>query len=73
MENESDRAERATLRAQVDELVGRVFAVAKSSDDAADSAVADDLFAAERSLVNARRLLDRAIGRIDASPSRFRP
>jgi hypothetical protein len=66
MENESDRAELATLRAQVDELVTRVLAVAKSYDDAADSAVADDLFAAERSLVNARRLLDRAIGRIDA-------
>ena len=61
----SDRAELATLRAQIDELVSRVTAVATSYDDAADSAVADDLYAAERSLVNARRLVDRAIGRID--------
>ncbi len=51
---------------QIDELVTRVTAVAQSYDDAADSAVADDLYAAERSLVNARRLVDRATGRLDA-------
>jgi hypothetical protein len=66
MDAGSDRAELATLRAQIDELVTRVTAVAQSYDDAADSAVADDLYAAERSLVNARRLVDRATGRLDA-------
>jgi len=66
MDAGSDRAELATLRAQIDELVTRVTAVAQSYDDAADSAVADDLYAAERSLINARRLVDRATGRLDA-------
>jgi hypothetical protein len=66
MDAGSDRAELATLRAQIVELVTRVTAVAQRYDDAADSAVADDLYAAERSLVNARRLVDRAIGRLDA-------
>ncbi len=65
MESTSDRAELATLRAQIDELVQRVEAVATRYDDAADSAVADDLFGAERSLTSARRLVERAIGRID--------
>jgi hypothetical protein len=65
MDAGSDRAELATLRAQIDEVVTRVTAVATSYDDASDSAVADDLYAAERSLVTAWRLVDRAIGRID--------
>jgi hypothetical protein len=66
MDTGSDRAELATLRAQIDELVTRVTAVAQSYDDASDSAIADDLFAAERSLITARRLVDRATGRNDA-------
>jgi hypothetical protein len=66
MDAGSDRAELATLRAQIDELVTRVTAVAQSYDDAAHSAVADDLYAAERSLINARRLVDRATSRLDA-------
>lgn len=57
---DSDRAELSTLRAQVEELVRRVVAVAAHYDDTPDSAVAADLFAAERSLVAARRQLDRA-------------
>lgn len=56
----SDRAELSTLRAQIDELVRRVVAVADHYDDTPDSAVTADLFAAERSLVAARRQLDRA-------------
>lgn len=56
----SDRAELSTLRAQIDELVRRVVAVADHYDDTPDSAVTADLFAAERSLVTARRQLDRA-------------
>ena len=57
---ESDLAELSTLRAQVDELVRRVVAVAEHYDDSPDSAVSSDLFAAERSLVSARRQIDRA-------------
>jgi hypothetical protein len=57
---ESDVAELSTVRAQVDELARRVTAVAERYDDTPDSAVASDLFAAERSLVAARRQLDRA-------------
>jgi hypothetical protein len=56
----SDHAELSTLRAQVDDLARRVVAVAQHYDDTPDSAVAADLFAAERSLVAARRQLDRA-------------
>ena len=57
---ESDRAELSTVRAQVDELTRRVVAVAEHYDDTSDSAIAADLFAAERSLSAARRQLDRA-------------
>lgn len=60
MSTESDRAELSTLRAQVDELTRRVVAVASRYDETPDAAVAADLFAAERSLVSARRQLDRA-------------
>jgi hypothetical protein len=57
---ESDLAELSTLRAQVDEVVRRVTTVAEHYGDTPDSAVAADLFAAERSLNAARRQLDRA-------------
>ncbi len=57
---ESDLAELSTVRAQVDDLVRRITAVAAHYDDTPDSAVAADLFAAERSLAAARRQLDRA-------------
>jgi hypothetical protein len=60
MSADSDLAELSTLRAQVDDLARRVVAVAEHYDDTPDSAVATDLFAAERSLVAARRQLDRA-------------
>ncbi len=66
MSEGSDRAELATLRAQIDDLVTRVEAVATRYEESDDTAVADDLFGAERSLVGARRLVERAIGRIDA-------
>jgi hypothetical protein len=57
---DSDLAEISTVRSQVEELIRRVVAVAEHYDDSPDSAVASDLFAAERSLVSARRQLDRA-------------
>jgi hypothetical protein len=60
----SDLAELSTLRAQLDALVERVTGVATRYDDSADSAVADDLFATERSLLAARRTLERASVRL---------
>lgn len=60
MSTESDLAEISTLRSQVEDLIRRVVAVADHYDDSPDSAVSSDLFAAERSLVSARRQLDRA-------------
>jgi hypothetical protein len=63
---DSDRAELSTLRAQVDELTRRVLAVASHYDDTPDSAVAADLFGAERSLSAARRQLDRATAHLES-------
>jgi hypothetical protein len=60
----SDRAELSTLRAQIDDVLERVVAVAARYDDSSDSAVASDLFAAERALLTARRSLDRAIAHL---------
>lgn len=65
MTTDSDLAELSTLRAQVEDLVRRVVAVADRYDASPDSAVAADLFAAERSLVAAGRQLDRAVGHLD--------
>lgn len=64
MNEESDLAELSTLRAQLDDLVERVTGVATRYGDTADSAVADDLFATERSLLAARRTLQRASTRL---------
>lgn len=61
----SDRAELSTLRTQVEELTARVTAVATRYGDSADSAVAADLYAAERTLVTTRRSLDRAMTHLD--------
>lgn len=61
MATSSDLAELSTLRAQVDDVVKRLVVVAERYDDTADSAIATDLFAAERSLIAARRSIDRAV------------
>jgi hypothetical protein len=66
----SDRAEISSLRAQVAELSQRVTAVAERYDDTADSAIAADLFAAERALLAAVRTLERAEGLLADSGSR---
>lgn len=57
----SDQAELTTLRSQLEELTERVVAVAGRYHEGADSAVATDLYATERSLFAARRALDRAL------------
>jgi hypothetical protein len=58
--NNADVAELSSLRAQLEDLTTRVVAVAERYDETPDSAVASDLFAAERSLRGATRALDRA-------------
>ena len=65
MSVDSDLAELSTLRAQLDDLVSRVTKLATRYDDTDDSAVADDLFATERSLLAARRTLERATTRLN--------
>jgi hypothetical protein len=58
----SDRAELSTLRSQLGELARRVEAVADRYEDTADSQIASHLYAAERTLISARRAVDKAIG-----------
>jgi len=58
--NDADIAELSSLRAQLEDLTTRVVAVAERYDESPDSAVASDLFTAERSLRGALRALDRA-------------
>ncbi len=61
----SDLAELSTLRAQLDDVCARVRAVADRYGTTPDSAVAADLFAAERSLRGALRSLERAAGHLE--------
>jgi len=56
----SDVAELSSLRAQLEELAERVVAVADRYRESPDSAVTSDLDRAERSLLGARRALERA-------------
>ncbi|MBV8950327.1 MAG: hypothetical protein JOZ99_05585 [Actinobacteria bacterium] len=57
----SDRAELSTLRSQLEELTARVTRVAERYGTTPDSAVAADLFTAERALTSARRSLDKVL------------
>jgi hypothetical protein len=61
----SDLAELSTLRSQLEELARRVEAVANRYDDTPDSQIASDLYAAERTLISARRAVDKAIAALD--------
>ena len=63
-----DRAELLTHRTQVEELTARVTAIATRYGASPDSAIAADLFAAERSLVTTRRSLDRAMNHLTETP-----
>ncbi|MCZ7525710.1 MAG: hypothetical protein M5U14_04560 [Acidimicrobiia bacterium] len=56
-----DTAELSSLRSQLDELTTRVETVADRYRDTPDSAIATNLYAAERALVGARRHVDRAL------------
>ena len=56
----SDLAELSSLRAQLEDLAARVVAIGDRYRDTPDSAVTNDLELAERSLLGARRALERA-------------
>jgi hypothetical protein len=57
----SDLAQLSSLRSQLDELTARVTAIAGRYQETPDSAVAVDLFEAERSLASAGRVIERAL------------
>jgi hypothetical protein len=61
----SDLAELSTVRSQLEELARRVVAVADRYEDTPDSQIASDLYAAEHTLLNARRSFDKAIAALD--------
>ncbi len=60
MDPRSAIAELSALRTTLDEAVRRVEAIAEAYAQSPDSAVASELFAAERSLIAAGRALRRA-------------
>ena len=62
MRAESDLAELSSLRSQLEELSRRVESVALRYEETPDSAVASDLFEAERALRSANRIIERALG-----------
>lgn len=61
MSTQSDVAELSSVRTQLDELTARVEAIAERYQGTPDSAVAMDLFEAERALIGAGRVVDRAL------------
>jgi hypothetical protein len=56
----SDIALLSSLVAQVEELTRRVTGLAETYGSTPDSAIASEMFTAERALVTARRALERA-------------
>jgi hypothetical protein len=56
----SDTALLSSLVAQVEELTRRVTGLAEAYGSTPDSAIASEMFTAERALVTARRALERA-------------
>ena len=61
----SDLALLSSLTTQIDELATRVTALAERYGETPDSAIATELFAAERALTTARRSLERASNLLD--------
>ncbi|MFM7616555.1 MAG: hypothetical protein ACKO72_03720 [Actinomycetes bacterium] len=57
----SDHAELTMLRSVLDDLVTRIVAISDRYRESEDSAVAADLDGAERTLLTARRAVDRAV------------
>ena len=57
----SDHAELTMLRSVLDDLVTRIVAISDRYRESEDSAVAADLDGAERTMLTARRAVDRAV------------
>jgi hypothetical protein len=66
----SDLAVLSSVGAQIDDLAQRVTAMAERYGHTPDSAVATELFGAERALLGARRSLDRAASFLEESAGR---
>jgi hypothetical protein len=66
MSTSSDHAELSTIRTLLDDLTTRVVAIADRYGASPDSAVAADLYAAERSLIAARRSVERASAALES-------
>lgn len=64
----SDLAELSTLRTVLEDVTRRVEAVAERLAQTPDSAVTSELFSAERSLVSARRAIERASSTLSELP-----
>jgi hypothetical protein len=56
----SDTALLSSIVSQIEELTRRVTELAEAYGSTPDSAIASEMFAAERALVTARRALERA-------------
>jgi hypothetical protein len=56
----SDTALLSSIVAQIEELTRRVTELAEAYGSTPDSAIASEMFAAERALVTSRRALERA-------------
>ena len=61
MSASSHQAELSSVRSQLEELQGRVETIAFHYQGTPDSAVAAELFEAERALTSAGRTIDRAL------------
>lgn len=64
----SDHAELTMLRSVLDDLVTRIVAISDRYRESEDSAVAADLDGAERTLLTARRAVDRAVETLRSMP-----
>lgn len=65
MNPSTDLALLSSISAQIDELAGRVTEMAERYGVSPDSAVATELFGAERTLLAARRSVERAASLLD--------
>lgn len=68
MSSTSDHAELTMLRSVLDDLVTRIVQISDRYRESEDSAVAADLDGAERTLLTARRAVDRAVETLRSMP-----
>ena len=67
MSTDSDVAMLSSISSQLEDLGARITEMAERYGATPDSALASELFAAERGLIGARRALDRARGFLNQS------